>query len=274
VAAQHSYVYGSQPEALADVVQPPNNSIYDPFTQGQMTVPANNDYTPSGDASGDYPVTSGYDLATGLGTPLVGGLSGGKASTYDPGYTALICRQLSTKHLAVTGVSPSSGKANTATKVTIKGTGFLTVPGAVHVRVYQGSTYLKVLTASCTSTTACTVTVPAESARTVDLRVSVEDSTYTSAVAADRYTYANAPHISSYSPASGTHLGGTKVTIHGSNFIGVKSVTFGGKAGTRLAVSGTTTLTVYTPAGTRGAKVTVVVNAAGGTSNTVSYTFT
>src|SRR5262249_33637078 len=161
--------------------------------------------------------------------------------TYAPGFTALICRQLSTRHLTVTGVSPSSGKANTATKVTIKGTGFLTVPGAVHVRVYQGSTRLKVLTASCASTTACTVTVPALSPPTVDLRVSVEDSPYTSAVAADRYTYANAPHISSYSPASGTHNGGTKVTIHGSNFIGVKSVTFGGRAGTRLAVSGTTT---------------------------------
>jgi hypothetical protein len=47
---------------------------------------------------------------------------------------------------------------------------------------------LATLTPACTIT-ACTVTLPAETARTVDLRVSAESSAYTAAVAADRFTY-------------------------------------------------------------------------------------
>lgn len=88
------------------------------------------------------------------------------------------------------------------------------------------------------------------------------------------YLYADTPHITSISPTRGTHNGGTKVTIKGSNFAGVRSVTFGGKAGTHITVSGTGTLTVVTPKGTKGAKVKVVITAAGGTSNTVLYLYT
>ena len=109
---------------------------------------------------------------------------------------------------------------------------------------------------------------------TVDLRVSEEMGSYTAAVSGDKYSYANAPKITSFSPTKGSHAGGTKVTIKGANFIGVKSVTFNGKAGTSVTVSGTTTLTVLAPAGTTGAKVKLVINAAGGASNTVTYQYT
>jgi hypothetical protein len=229
-----------------------------------------NAYSPSGYTGSLYPVTSGYDMATGIGTPSIwSSVPSGTTFTYP----VMICQQQATRSLKVTGVSPSAGKANATAKVTVKGSGFIAVSGADKVRVYSGSTVLATLSASC-STTACTVTVPKESARTVDLRVSVLGSAYSGAVTADHYTYANAPHISSASPAKGTHNGGTKVTIKGSNFIGVTSVTFNGKAGTKLAVSGTGTITVVTPKGTKGAKIKVVVNAAGGTSNDVLYLYT
>jgi hypothetical protein len=35
----------------------------------------NNDYTPSGYTGGRYPATRGYDMASGLGAPMVSGLS-------------------------------------------------------------------------------------------------------------------------------------------------------------------------------------------------------
>jgi hypothetical protein len=173
-AARHrSYIYSGGPqEALFDV------------TSG------NNDYSPSGYTGGLYPATAGYDLATGLGTPDVTGFTGThfKYSTYYPGYTALVCRQLATRRLKVTSVSPARGKAGAAAKVTIHGTGFLPIPGADRVREYSGATVLATLTPSCTAT-ACTLTLPKETARTVDLRVSVEDTAYTPPVPADRYTY-------------------------------------------------------------------------------------
>jgi hypothetical protein len=87
------------------------------------------------------------------------------------------------------------------------------------------------------------------------------------------YLYANAPHITSLSPTSGPPKGGTKVTIHGTSFTGVKSVTWAGKAGTSLKVISATELAITTPKGTKG-KVKVVITAAGGTSNTVLYLYT
>ncbi len=260
VASDQATIYGgSYPQVIKDI------------TSG------NNDYTPSGYADGLYPATTGYDLASGLGAPIVGGVgSTGGASTYFPGYTALMCRQLATALTTdrVAAVSPATGVAGETAQVTIDGTGFLPIAGADRVGVYSGATLLATLTPSCT-TTACTVTLPAESPGTVDLRVSVEDGAYTSAVPADRFTYAaGVPRISSISPAKGTAGGGTKVTIHGSNFVDVKSVTFGGKAGTKVVVTSTTSLTVTTPKGTKGATVKVVVTAAGGASNVVLYLYT
>jgi hypothetical protein len=88
------------------------------------------------------------------------------------------------------------------------------------------------------------------------------------------YLYADTPHISSLSPAKGTASGGTKITIHGTGFVDVKSVTFGSKAGTKIKVTSTGSLTVVTPKGTKGKKVKVVITAAGGTSNTVLFLYT
>jgi hypothetical protein len=237
-----------------------------------------NDYTPSGYAGGLYPATTGYDAATGLGAPIVFGVSPSNTySTYYPGYTALMCEVLATKLTSrtVTSVSPSSGSAGKATTVTVHGTGFLPIAGANALGVYSGSKLLALLNPSCT-TTACTATLPAEPAGTVvDLRVSVEDGQFTPVVTADKYAYttAVAPHITSVTPAHGTKNGGTKVTIKGSGFTGVKSVTFGGKPGSKVTVTGTTALTVIAPPGTEGATVKVVVTAAGGTSNSAGYLY-
>ncbi|HEY6791000.1 MAG TPA: protease pro-enzyme activation domain-containing protein, partial [Trebonia sp.] len=175
----------------------------------------NNNYTPSGYTGGLYPVTHGYDLTTGLGTPEIWGSN--------PSRTAITYPVLACQQVTVFNVYGNAGPANTSgIEVLIYGAGFSKTRTQDKVRVYQGSKVLTTLTPVANprtpdSFTILTVKLPRESARTVDLRVSVNGSAYSAAVAADRFTYANAPHINSISPARGSHNGGTKITIHGSN---------------------------------------------------------
>jgi formylglycine-generating enzyme required for sulfatase activity len=83
---------------------------------------------------------------------------------------------------------------------------------------------------------------------------------------------APAPTVSSVSPTSGSTLGGTAITITGTNLTGASSVTVGGVAATSVVVVSPTRITAVTPAGTAGAK-TVAVTTAGGTA-TVTNGFT
>jgi hypothetical protein len=55
------------------------------------------------------------------------------------------------------------------------------------------------------------------------------------------------PTVSAVAPASGTTLGGTTVTVTGTNFAAGATVTIGGAAATDVAVSGATSLTARTP---------------------------
>jgi hypothetical protein len=129
-----------------------------------------------------------------------------------------------------------------------------------------------VLNASCSSATTCKVSLPAESARTVNIQITEEDLPYTAIRSADRFRYVAAPRISGLSPGKGTHKGGTTVTIGGSNFIGVKSVRFGGKLGAKLRVISATEIKIAAPSGSGTVHVTVI--AVGGTSNASAYKYT
>ena len=248
----HSYVYESVPEGLVDV------------TVG------NNDYTPTGYNGGLYPATKGFDMATGLGVPLVSGEDGsGHTSAFYPGLAALMCQYYATKltTTSVTAITPDAGPAGHAKLVTVHGTGFLPIAGADKVVI--GSI---VAPATCKSSTACTVTLPALSARTINVTMVTEDLAPTKVTAKDRFHYLNPPHVSALSPGKGTHKGGTTVTITGANFANVNSVRFGAKAATHLKVISATKLTVVAPAGT--GTVTVTITTAGGTSNTLTYKYT
>ena len=169
-----SYIYRSGPQALRDI------------TSG------NNDYTPTGYTGGRYPATKGYDMATGLGSAMVGGLSsdGKQWNTYLPGYTALACHAEARKLQSdkVTSVSPRSGKAGEPVKVTVRGSGFLPIPGADRAQIKDGSRVLATVIASCGKST-CTLTLPAETARTVDIKIFAEALWSSPVTKADRYTY-------------------------------------------------------------------------------------
>jgi subtilase family serine protease len=252
LAIEHSYVYEKVPEALVDV------------TEG------NNDYTPTGYVAGLYPATKGFSMAAGLGTPLVAGeTSSGAASLFYPGLAALMCQYYATRLMtsSVTRVTPRFGPAGHAITVTVHGTGFLAISGADKVLVGAA-----LLNASCSSATTCTVTLPAETARTVNIQLTAEYLPCSAVTSADRFRYVAPPHVSGLAPGKGTHKGGTTVTIAGSNFIGVKSVRFGGKPGSKLRVISATEIKVAAPSGS--GTVHVTVTAVGGTSNARTYRYT
>jgi subtilase family serine protease len=263
-AIDPTYIYrpsaGQEPEVLSDI------------TSG------NDDYTPSGYTGGLYGATKGYDMATGLGVPLVSGLNGNNApSNYYPGLAAKMCWAMGTavgKHPKlpkVTSVSPRNGKAGQQHTITVHGKNFMPIAGADQAKIIVNTKTFTaaILPATCHSTTVCTVTMPALSPRVVDIQIAAESFAYSTAVTADRYRYVGVPHISGLSSAHGKR--GTKVTIHGNAFYGVSAVFFGRGKGTSLKVISSTELTVVVPAGS--GKVAVTVVTAGGTSNARSFTY-
>lgn len=168
----HSYIYSGgadEPEVVFDV------------TSG------NNDYTPSGYGGGLFPATTGYDMASGLGSPLVSGIgAGGAVSMFYPGLAAIMCSAYATKLLSttVTGISPKSGKAAGGTTVTVTGTGFLPIAGADAAVI--GTT---LVTANCASSTKCTFVTPKHAAGTVNIQISAEDFAPSPVTSKDKYKY-------------------------------------------------------------------------------------
>jgi subtilase family serine protease len=245
-----SYVYGAQPEGLDDV------------TSGT------NAYAPSGYAGKLYPATKGYDLASGLGTPLLSGINRGRGSTFYPGLAALMCLVYgqNVTSASVTGVSPRFGPLDGKQTVTVTGSGFLPIAGADFAEM--GTTNVA---ATCTSTTQCTFVSPKGATGTVDVRIDTEDLGPSKTVAADRYQYVRAPGISSLSPDSGPPHGGNAVTIRGSAFYGTVTIHFGKKLGTHVHIKSPRRLTVIVPRGSGTVKVTVT--AAGGTSAAKTYSY-
>lgn len=74
------------------------------------------------------------------------------------------------------------------------------------------------------------------------------------------------PTVTAISPEAGSTLGGTTVTVTGTNFVaGGSTVAFGSASGTSVSVTSSTQLTVVSPPGTPGL-ASVVVTTSGGSS--------
>jgi len=209
-----------------------NSSNLNDITSG-----SNGACSPAGLCTGE----PGYDGPTGLGTPN----TDGAFSYVAPSPPA---------PPAVTSISPTSGSSLGGTSVTVNGTG-LTGAAAVNFGANPG-TNLKVV-----SDSQLTATSPAGSG-TVNVTVTTSAGTST-AVQADQFIYTAppAPAVSSLSPASGSSLGATTVTVNGSGFTGATAVTFGANAGTNLKVVPDSQLPVPPPAGSGTVDVTVTTPA-------------
>ena len=163
----------------------------------------------------------------------------------------------------VTGVSPNTGPSTGGTAVTITGTDFASGAGVTFGSV--AATGVTVV-----NSTTITATTPAGTAGAVT--VTVTDPDGQSGNLASAFTFVPVPTISSVSPNNGPIVGGTSVTITGSNFASGAGVTFGGVAATGVTVVNSTTITATTPAESAGA-VTVTVTNSGGLSGSLQGGF-
>jgi subtilase family serine protease len=165
---------GVQPPGLYEIALDAPDYIYRSGHVLTDVKSGNNDYTPSGYKGGLYRATFGYDMASGLGTPIAGGFQHGRASNFYPGLAALMCYVYGTKHVtdAIKAISPSSAPAGHPVKVTVTGRGFLPIKGADLIVIGKRAAEIF---ADCTSYTKCTVTLPKHAAGTVSLYLVVED---------------------------------------------------------------------------------------------------
>jgi hypothetical protein len=158
-------------------------------------------------------------------------------------------------------VSANVGPPGGGNTVTITGSGF---SGATTVSFGTNPASFTVVTNN-----SITATAPAGTAKlVVDVTVTGPGGT-SGVVTGDKFTYG--PVVTAVSPSSGSHLGGTTVTVTGAGFTGATAVNFGSTAVTTgITVNATgTQLTVKAPAGSAGS-VDVTVTAGGVTSNTGS----
>jgi len=163
----------------------------------------------------------------------------------------------------VTGVSPSTGPTAGGQSVTITGTSFT---GATSV-TFGGVPATSVIVVGPTSITCVT---PAGAAGLQTVAVTTPSGTGSNGSV---YTYVAAPTVSSVTPSIGPLAGAQAVTITGTNFVGVTSVTFGGAAATSVVVVGPTSITCVTPAGSAGAASVAVTATGGSGANGSAYTY-
>jgi hypothetical protein len=168
----------------------------------------------------------------------------------------------------VTSVVPSTANINATQTVVVHGTGILA--SAEVVIGTSAATGESVLTS-----TAISCVIPARaSTGTVNVTITNTDAQVGTLI--NGFTYVpSSPTVSNISPSSGSELGGTLVTLTGTNMTHVISVTFGGTAATNETITSDTEMTCVTPAGTTGAR-NVVLTTSFDTSATVTngYTYT
>lgn len=184
------------------------------------------------------------------GTVAVG-VSGSAGSTSLPGAFTFM------GSLTLTGVSPATGGTSGQQQVLLFGTNFTPATSVTFGGV-------PALAVDFDSTTQLTVETPPHAEGVVSIVATNENGTATLPGA---FTYGSpAPQVSSVTPASGTPLGGTTVSIQGSSFTGSTSVTFGGIAATGVLVVSATQIQATAPSHAPGS-VTVAVTNANGTGS-------
>jgi|GEM_PF-3109667 len=151
--------------------------------------------------------------------------------------------------------------ANSATTLTITGTGFSTTP-ANNLVVFAPAG-----TGTVTAATATSLTVTSLSGLSLGaLSAVVTANGLNSGGGVQVATVIPPPPtVTAIAPTSGPTAGGTSVTITGTNFTGATGVTIGGVAATSVVVVSPTSITCIAPAGTAGT-ASVLVTTAGGTN--------
>jgi hypothetical protein len=173
---------------------------------------------------------------------------------------------------SISSVSPSSGSSLGGTPVTINGAGFL--PGATVV-FSAGEANPPSATSVTVSTdgTIISAKTPPHAAGPVDVTVTNQGGGTATKTAAYTFNAAAAPSITNVVASSGTSLGGTIVTISGSNLVSGTQVSFDTAAAAHVGVLSSGTIKATTPSHPAGT-VGVTVTLPDGQSATLANAFT
>jgi len=151
-----------------------------------------------------------------------------------------------------TALSPSIGGTAGGTRVTVDGTEF--VAGQTSVTI--GGTVIPSASVTVQNANVLTFITPAHAAGSVSVTVTAPDGT--SAPVPGGFSYQPPPPppvipvVTAVSPSSGSTVGGTSVTIIGTGFTFVTSVSFGSVRATSYLVTSPTSITAVAPAGSAG----------------------
>ena len=217
---------------LYDVASSSPSDYADAFND--ITV-GDNDDLDVGPTGTTFPATTGYDLASGLGSPKI-------TDGSSPGLAAQLCDLVtSANRPSVSGVAPTAGTSDGGTSVTISGSDF----GSTRGSVYFGDEHATVVSWTAAS---IVVTTPAYDAPpgTIGPAAGPADVTVVTATpqassapgpaATFHYTAEGSsgkPVVDYLSPSGGTTSGGGTVDVIGSGFSSAitPTVTFGGVPG-------------------------------------------
>ncbi|HVA61397.1 MAG TPA: IPT/TIG domain-containing protein [Mycobacteriales bacterium] len=176
--------------------------------------------------------------------------------------------------LAVSSVTPSAVPASGGSSLTVDGTGFDSSSVVVIDGVPMGGT------PSSNGNQIRVSTLSALPPGSYDVQVEDGTGATSPASSADKVAFAGLPIVSGVSPNSGPLVGGTVVTVSGSQFDGVSAVKFCSQpsppasavctAGTHETTTSPTSLTIASPAETSVGVYDIEVTAAGGTSTAVT----
>jgi Regulator of chromosome condensation (RCC1) repeat/IPT/TIG domain len=164
----------------------------------------------------------------------------------------------------VTAVSPGVGPSAGGTQVTLTGVNF-TGATAVMFAAKPASSF------TITSEDTIEAVAPA-GAGTVDVTVRTPAGISPTG-SADKYTYELAPTVTKLSVKAGPSVGGTSVTITGTEFTGATTIAFGGGSAMSFKINSATSITAVSPPGPTGAVNVTVTNAGGSSAISIKNRF-
>jgi hypothetical protein len=234
---------GDYPAAFNDVTAG-NNDIYG-LDNGQV-----------------FLATSGYDLASGLGSPRLTGPGGSAGLAYD---LCSLAGQASRP--VVSSLSPASGGTAGGERVTITGTGFESGASPDVAAIEVGAAQIPPSRFRVTSATTIVATLPPardarpplapspqDGAGPADVIVTLHGDTSSRPGPDSTFEYVDTsavntvPSITGVVPTGGSESAPGNVTILGSGFTGATSVTFGAVAATSFTVDSPYRITATPPA--------------------------
>ena len=256
-------VSASPAQAVSGQVVPVHALVTESVNGQSVPVPNQPvNFTVNGASTASLSATQGVTGADGVATTYVSDSSAGLDVVTAAADTNAATGQTTVSWApSVTSVSPASGYGNGGTVVTISGSGF--ADGDTVDFGQTSASEMHVVNANT-----ITATSPPGSG-TVDVTVSAAGvSSNTSA--ADQFSYAPSPAVTSISPAVGGVSGGSTISINGSGFDNTSTVTVGGVAATNVVLTSATQISATVPSAAGPSTDDVVVTTTTGGPSTIS----